>query len=91
MVAEDELLGLKIKQVRLLEQDGNRLLFELFVGLIEILDDFEVNNLVFQQHRLDFLQGLQRVDAEYLIEKVIVSIVEELQSLFVHFPQVRNM
>lgn len=91
MVAEDELLGLKIEQVRLLEQDGNRLLFELSVGLVKILDDFEVNGLVLHQHRLDLLQGLQRVDAEDLIEEVIVSIVEELQSLFVHFPQIRHM
>lgn len=91
VVAEDELLGLEIEQVRLLEQDGNRLLFELSVGLVEILDDFEMNGLVLHQHRLDLLQGLQRVDAEDLIEEVIVSIVEELQSLFVHFPQVWNM
>lgn len=50
-----------------------------------------MNGLVLHQHRLDLLQGLQRVDAEDLIEEVIVSIVEELQSLFVHFPQVWNM
>lgn len=91
MVAEDELLGLKIKQVRLLEQDGNRFLFDFSVSLVEVLDDFEVNGLMPHQHWFHLLQGLQRVDAENLIEEVVVCIVEELQSFFVHSPQVRDM
>lgn len=91
MVAEDELLGLKIQQVGLLEQDGDGLLFELPAGLVEVLDDFEVDGLVLHQYRLHLLQGLRRVDAEDLVEEIVVSIVEELQGLLVHFSEVRNV
>lgn len=77
MVAEDELLGLKIKQMWFFEQNSNRFLIELSVGLMEVLDNFEVNGLVLDQHCLDLFQGFQGVDAEDLIEEIIVSVVEE--------------
>lgn len=91
MVAEDEFLGLKIKQMRFLEENGDRLFLELSVGLMQVLDDFEVNSLVLDQHCLNSFQGFQRVDAEDLIEEVIVGVVKELQSLFMDLSQVRNV
>lgn len=88
VVAEDELLGLKVEQVGLLEQDGDGLFLQLPVGLVEVLDDFEVDGLVPGQHRLHLLQRLQRVDAEDLVEEVVVGVVEELQGFLMHLPQV---
>lgn len=91
VVAEDELLGLKVEQVGLLEQDGDGLFLQLPVGLVEVLDDFEVDGLVPGQHRLHLLQRLQRVDAEDLVEEVVVGVAEELQGLLVHLPQVGHV
>ena len=74
MITENELLGLKIKKLRTLEQQSNRLFFDLFVVLKKLLDDLKVDVLVLDQNWLNLMQTFYCVNTEYLVQKLVISI-----------------
>lgn len=74
VITEDELFGLKVKQLRTFEEQSDGLFFDLFTALKKVLDDLEVDVLVLDQHRLNLMQIFHRVNTENLVQKVVVSI-----------------
>lgn len=74
MITEDELFGLKVKQLRTFEEQSDWLFFDLFTALKKVLDDLEVDVLVLDQHWLNLMQIFHRVNTENLVQKVVVSI-----------------
>jgi hypothetical protein len=53
VVPEDEFFCFEIKQVGFFEDESYGLLLQLSIGLVEILDDFEVSLLVLEEEGFD--------------------------------------
>lgn len=84
MVPKNELFGLEIKQLWSLKNDANRFLFDFSPILYQILNDIEVNLLVFGQQGLYLMQVLEIVDAENLVEELKGRRIKVFQGILVN-------
>ena len=83
MISEDELFGLKIQEMRLFEDDSDGLFVELLSTLIQMLNDFEMNLLMFQQKRFYLVQSLNSINRKDLVKEFDIAIRIVLKSLLV--------